>query len=335
MMEFAVQSIPQVTGINYEFMGQKDINQPGVLENMRKMAAMTILATMFDSLRRFRKIIGRLRLFVIQNFISDGRLIRITNQPQGVALMKDATAGEYDVVVDDAPTSPNQKDRNWATVLMEVLKYSPLPDQLVQAITKVMAQPNPEAEEAKQIAKATAIAKLNQFQSAAELNNSKSGATQATAIYDIAMADNLLKKNDNEAGLKELADAAHKAAQIGTEQAKADKLRAEIPKTRAEMHSTLADAVHTHVQANTLARTPIENPNAPPAKSAPAPSRSNGGGSGRDDVLHAHLEALSRHAASQTAAMQALVKHATTPKRRVPQRDAAGRITHVDEVPVH
>jgi hypothetical protein len=293
-------------------------------------------------LRRFRKIIGRLRLFVIQNFISDGRLIRITNQPQGVPLMKDQTAGEFDVVVDDAPTSPNQKDRNWAiiadllpafkdqlaanpTVLMEVLKYSPLPDQLVQSITKVMANPNPEADEAKQIAKATAIAKLNQLQSAAELNNSKSGATQATAIYDIAMADNLLKKNDNEAGLKELADAAHKAAQIGTEHAKADKLRADTVKAGADTHSALADAVHTHVQARTLAKTPIENPNKAPAKAngGPAPAR--------DEVLHAHLEALSRHAASQTAAMQALVKHATSDK--VPVRDPAGRIVRVRSVP--
>lgn len=348
MMEFAVMSIPQVTGINYEFMGQKDVNQPGVLENMRKMAAMTILATMFDSLRRFRKIIGRLRLFVIQNFISDGRLIRITNQPQAVPLMKEKTAGEYDVVVDDAPTSPNQKERNWAIiadllpafkdqlaanphVLMEVLKYSPLPADLVVQIEQAMAKPNPEQEEAKAIAKATAVAKLNQLQSTADLNQSKSGASEATAMYDIAMAEHLLKKNDNEAGLGELATAAHKAAQIETERAKAEKLRAEVPKTHAEtageiagIHKTHAEAVSKHADAHATRRetdTPKTNGKAS-AASAPV----------RDEVLHAHLAALSQHAASQTAAMNALVQHATTAKRRIPHRDASGRITHVDEV---
>ena len=35
----------------------------------------------------------------------------------------------------------------------------------------------------------------NQKQSAAELNNAKAGASQATALYDVAMAQNLLLKH--------------------------------------------------------------------------------------------------------------------------------------------
>ena len=54
-----------------------DANQPGILEAQRKQAAMTILATLFDSMRRFRKINGRIRLHYIKNYLSDGRLIRI------------------------------------------------------------------------------------------------------------------------------------------------------------------------------------------------------------------------------------------------------------------
>jgi hypothetical protein len=51
--------------------------QPGILEAQRKQAAMTILAILFDSLRRFRKQVGPIRLCLIQNFLADGRLIRI------------------------------------------------------------------------------------------------------------------------------------------------------------------------------------------------------------------------------------------------------------------
>ena len=70
-------------------------------------------------------------------------------------LAKSNTAGEYDVSVDDAPTSPNQKEANWAIiqpllaafkdqlmtnpdVLAMVLEYSPLPGPLVAAIKRTI-----------------------------------------------------------------------------------------------------------------------------------------------------------------------------------------------------
>jgi hypothetical protein len=93
LLEFAISSLRDVTGINLELLGQKDVNQPGILEAQRKQAGMTVLATMFDSLRRFRKQVGRIRLYYIQNFLSDGRLIRIAG-PDGakvIPLLKDKT----------------------------------------------------------------------------------------------------------------------------------------------------------------------------------------------------------------------------------------------------
>jgi hypothetical protein len=80
LLQYAVQAIPQVTGVNFELLGQQDIQNPGVVEAMRKQAGMTVLATLFDSLRRYRKILGRIRLQVIQTRMSDGRIIRIVGQ---------------------------------------------------------------------------------------------------------------------------------------------------------------------------------------------------------------------------------------------------------------
>lgn len=156
-MEFAISSIRDVSGINLELLGMRDANQPGILEAQRKQAAMTILATLFNSLRRYRKQIGRIRLYFIQNHLSDGRLIRIVGQQgaQIVPLVKDRTIGSYDVVVDDAPTSPNQKEATWNSIVMmlpalkgmltpqlmiKLAKYSPLPESLISEIEDMVSQ---------------------------------------------------------------------------------------------------------------------------------------------------------------------------------------------------
>ena len=72
-----LNNLPQTSGINLELLGLVEREQPGVLEMQRKKAGYAILAMFFDSLRRYRKTKGRLRLYFIQNYISDGRLIRI------------------------------------------------------------------------------------------------------------------------------------------------------------------------------------------------------------------------------------------------------------------
>lgn len=117
---------------------------------------MTILATLFDSLRRYRKNVGRVRLCIIQDYLSDDRLIRLSQQDgdgafQVVQLAKDKTTGEFEVIVDDSPTSPNQKQETWGTItqvlpvfremltpeaVMTILEYSPLPTKLVDAFKR-------------------------------------------------------------------------------------------------------------------------------------------------------------------------------------------------------
>ena len=157
LMEFAVSSIRDVTGVNLEMLGLADRQQAGVLEYQRKQAGLTILATLFDSLRRYRKEQGRLLLHFMQEYLSDGRLVRITgqdSQSQYVRLSKDPETVTYDVIVDEAPTSPNQKERTWGilssmmpmlsklpippAVWMEVLKASPLPSSFTEKVVKII-----------------------------------------------------------------------------------------------------------------------------------------------------------------------------------------------------
>lgn len=175
MMEFALNNLPQTSGINLELLGLVEREQPGVLEMQRKKAGYAILAVFFDSLRRYRKEKGRVRLYFIQHYISDGRLIRIKGKDstmQYVPLMKQQDTATYDVIVDEAPMSPNQREQTWAmlqamlpllsklnvplAVWTKMLEASPLPSAVSADIIKALnddAQqpppPDPEMEKIK------------------------------------------------------------------------------------------------------------------------------------------------------------------------------------------
>lgn len=210
LMEFAINSIRDSSGVNLEILGQQQQAQAGVLEMHRKQAAMNILATLFDALRRARKHIGSVRLYFIQNYLSDGRLVRITGPTgsQVIPLIRDRTAGDFDVVIDEAPSSPNQQAIVWSTfvqvlpvikdmitpeVLVEILPYSPFPDSFVSKMKALLAQKSqdPEVQQQKDMAMQTMLAKLEDMKagidvkrSTAVLNQSKAGHETALANYD-------------------------------------------------------------------------------------------------------------------------------------------------------
>lgn len=147
LLDFTVSSLPNVAGVNLEFLGMASREQPGVLEHQRKQAAIATLAEFFNALRLYRKQQTRVLLQFIDAFISDGRLIRIVGKKdaQYVQLARAPGALKYDVVVDEAPTSPDQKERTWLALTQilpvasnlglpvppAVLEYAPFPQALI------------------------------------------------------------------------------------------------------------------------------------------------------------------------------------------------------------
>jgi hypothetical protein len=172
------EAISQVTGLSPEFIGTREVDQAGVLEYQRRQSSLNLLASLFNSLRRYRKRQGKTMLFLIQNHLSDGRLVRIVgdDKAQYVPLTKDAVSNsQYDIIVDDAPTSPNEKDRTWQIISqmlpmlkdfmtpeigLEILKYSPLPASMVskwqrkakEAAEEAAKQPPPPTPEEQKMA---------------------------------------------------------------------------------------------------------------------------------------------------------------------------------------
>lgn len=155
--------ISQTTGLSPEFVGTREVDQAGVLEMQRRQSSLNLLASLFNSLRRYRKRQGKTMLYLIQNNLTDGRLIRIVGDGKAeyVPLTKESVASStYDIIVDDAPTSPNEKDKTWAIMqqmlpflrefitpdlMLEMAEYSPLPASIVDKLKRKAQQAKEEA----------------------------------------------------------------------------------------------------------------------------------------------------------------------------------------------
>lgn len=166
LMEVAVAAMTAVTGANPELMGMAEKVQPGVLEAQRKQAGMTMLAWAFDAFRNYMREYALSVCDMVREYIADGRLVRIAG-PQGqeyVPLLRDRLAQEFDVVVDLAPQSTNERERVFGVLTQiaplliqagvmppaEVLDYLPLPATLTEAWKRQVNPDNPEAQQAAQ-----------------------------------------------------------------------------------------------------------------------------------------------------------------------------------------
>lgn len=159
ILQFAMGSFQSVSGISKELLGTADREQAGVLEAQRKQATQAILAPLFDSLRRYYKRQGRSLLHFIKQFVPPDKQIRVlggNGKPEFLrsAMLDDAT--RYDLIVDEAPTSPNARTETWAALLplfptlaklgapvdvwLELFRYSPVPASTVDKIRETFAQ---------------------------------------------------------------------------------------------------------------------------------------------------------------------------------------------------
>jgi len=188
LVAYFLDSVHEVTGINLELLGMANREQAGVLENTRKQAGVTIIAPLFDGLRRYRKEQGRVLLYFIQTYLSDGRLIRVNGQngQQYVPLSKEPDTARYDVIVDEAPTSPNMKERVFGSFIElaphllkanipippSILKYSPFPSALTEEWQQMLEQSAgaPKPEEVQKIMQENQELRMKKDERMAELN---------------------------------------------------------------------------------------------------------------------------------------------------------------------
>ncbi len=205
LMEFAMRALPETSGLSMELMGMADRMQPGVLEHQRKQAAITIIAWAFDAMRRYYKQHGKQLAYYIREYLSDGRLIRINGKDgqQYIPLLRDQMTMEYDVIVDEAPTSPNMKERVWAvltemlptllsagiSIPPDIIKYSPLPEELQQSWMKQMqGGPTPEQQQQQQMMMQKIATEMAKAQADAGKTQAQIAETESKTVLNFAKA---------------------------------------------------------------------------------------------------------------------------------------------------
>lgn len=238
LLQYAIGSVSELVGVSLESLGQEKSEVSGVLAAERKRTTITIVADFFDALRRYRKESGRVLADFIISYISDGRLVRISGPGLGkyVPLVKDQMNFTYDIVVDDTPTSPNQKERVFATLMQllptmlesgipipkEILEFAPLPASLIRDWQELINKQEEAAsqDQSEQIKEQVRL-KLAELEAAnkeqdiknkqadeintksqAALNIAKIGHERAIAAHDAQLSKQESLRADIETGLK-------------------------------------------------------------------------------------------------------------------------------------
>lgn len=183
LMDLAKNMMRDTTGINQELLGLADRQQPGVLEHQRKQAAYGILSPFFDALSSYRRTQGKILLQMMRLYLPPSKLVRVVGEDGGaqyVPLALDQSTAEYDVIVDEAPNSPNQKAQIFQVLVQmmpmlqnaempmtfwsEILKYCPLPASLSQKISTMLTEQEQAQQQAMQAEQEQQQAMLQQAQ---------------------------------------------------------------------------------------------------------------------------------------------------------------------------
>lgn len=249
LLQFAIQSIRDVNGVNIEMLGQSSKDVPASLEYQRKQSVISMLAPLFDSLRKYRKMQGRTLANLIRRYLSDGRLIRILGKEnsQPVRLVKQPETVKYDVIVDEAPTSPNQKEQVWAIMQTLIplfvqsgvappvswLEYLPLPDKMIAEMKEQVQKPNPQQQEQQQMAKQALAADIQEKQASAAYKMAQAQTVGQKAQADIAARQVDLQAKQMDAQVRTLAVQRESAEDV--QQARENEISREVAHLKAQV----------------------------------------------------------------------------------------------------
>lgn len=164
MIEYASTALLRVAGVTPDFMGvmQGPEQQSGYLYAQKIRQALTTLAWAFDARKFFDKQAGRIFLDCVRVMAENapGRMIRNVlgdGNIQYIPLLQENIAEKYDVIIQEVPQTPSEKQETFGKLLdmasilsgqginitPMLLEFSPLPTDKKAEIQQQMTAPPP------------------------------------------------------------------------------------------------------------------------------------------------------------------------------------------------
>lgn len=160
-IQIADSAMRSTSGITEEMIGIAQGQTPSPTAASRVRGGLAVLGWFFDAISRHMRTEARVTLEFIREFWTRGQLMQVGGHQhsQQIPLLRSSLPMDYELVVDESvKQNPNLKAQVWADLqpiipallrfgfgrfLLQALKYSPLPAQLVAEIQREAAQTPP------------------------------------------------------------------------------------------------------------------------------------------------------------------------------------------------
>lgn len=114
--ELMANEIQQISGVSEENLGTSVQDVAGFLSMLRQNAGLTSLQRLFDQLDRSQRLLGKLRLNIMQNNWTPGKVMRIIGETPAPQFYN-RKFGKYDAAVEDGLNTTTQRQMQFAQML--------------------------------------------------------------------------------------------------------------------------------------------------------------------------------------------------------------------------
>lgn len=188
------QEISEISGVSEELLGAASDDQAGILSMLRQSAGLTTLQLLFDNLDRAQKLLGSIRIKVIQNNWTPGKIQRILNQePSDEFYTKNF--GKYDAAVEEGFNTTTQRQLQFAQLLqlrnigIDVPARTLVNAATVQGKDELIQAIEQQEQQAAQLQQQQTEAQVEQLRAQAQLAEARAIADRGLGIERISRVD--------------------------------------------------------------------------------------------------------------------------------------------------